>query len=68
MTVRYLGISDLAEIAGITVGTAKQYGKEGRLPAPDVLVGLGDRAVRGWKHETVEEWMSNRPGRGRRAH
>ena len=33
---RYLSISDLAERAGITVETARTYGKQGRLPGPDV--------------------------------
>lgn len=64
--MRFLNISDLARIAGITVGTAKQYGKEGRLPEPDAYIGLGERGVRGWTQATVDEWLRSRPGRGAR--
>ncbi len=63
---RYLSISDLAERAGITVETARTYGKQGRLPAPDVLVGLGDKAMRGWTAATVDAWLASRPGKGGR--
>nr|WP_039886976.1 transcriptional regulator [Schaalia georgiae] len=63
---RYLSISDLAERAGITVETARTYGKQGRLPGPDVLVGLGDKATRGWTAATIDAWLAARPGKGGR--
>ena len=51
---------------GITVETARTYGKQGRLPAPDVLVGLGDKAARGWTAATIDAWLAARPGKGGR--
>ncbi len=63
---RYLALSGLAARVGITTGTAQRYGHEGRLPTPDVLVGDGPRAVRGWLPATVDAWQAARPGRGAR--
>lgn len=64
--IRYLGLSGLAERAGIRMGTIQRYSREGRLPEPDVLVGEGPRAVRGWSVQTVDAWLAARPGRGAR--
>lgn len=64
MIRHYLGRREVAERLNITVGTLDRYSAEGRLPAPDVLVGDGPRAVRGWLPETIDEWNANRPGRG----
>ena len=66
MIVQYLALSDLAKAAGITFNTVKSYKAKGLLPEPDALIGLGDRAIRAWLPETVEEWIKNRPGRGAR--
>ena len=63
---RYLGLSGLAKRAGITTGTARRYSTEDRLPTPDVIIGNGPRAVRGWRHRTVDDWLARRPGRGAR--
>lgn len=63
---RYLSLSGLAAAAGISVGTARSYSHQGRLPAPDAVIGNGPSAVRGWTPATVQEWMANRPGRGAR--
>lgn len=64
--MRYLSISDFAEYAGLALETVRTYGKQGRLPEPDVLIGLGERAVRGWSTDTIDAWLSSRPGRGHR--
>lgn len=66
MTTRYLSLSDFAERVGLSTNTLSSYSAKGLAPAPDVLVGLGDRAVRGWTVETIDEWMAHRPGRGAR--
>lgn len=66
MAERYLSVSDFAARVGLALGTMASYGAKGLLPEPDVLVGLGDRAVRGWTVETIDEWMEHRPGRGAR--
>ena len=63
---RYLGTSGLAERTGLALGTVQRYSHEGRLPAPDVVIGQGPRAVRGWLPQTVDAWAASRPGRGHR--
>lgn len=66
MTVRYLGLGDFAKRIGVSEGTLRGYSAKGLLPAPDVLVGLSERAVRGWLPETIDRWQASRPGRGAR--
>ena len=66
MPEHYLALRDVAERIGITQGTIARYSTEGRLPKPDVLVGTGPRAVRGWLPETIDAWNAARPGRGKR--
>lgn len=63
---QYLSLSDLARRVGITRNTASSYSQKNLLPKPDAFIGLGDKAVRGWLPETVDEWQANRPGRGAR--
>lgn len=62
----FLGLSALAERAGITPKTARHYLEEGRLPQPDVIVIQGRQRVRGWLPETIDHWMAHRPGQGAR--
>lgn len=64
--VRYLGLADLAERAGISSKTAAAYGQTGYLPEPDAVITSGAREVRGWLPETVDAWLVSRPGRGAR--
>lgn len=64
--IRYLSLSGLAEVAGIAMGTVRSYSAQGRLPEPDAYIGEGPRAVRGWTHQTVEQWIASRPGQGAR--
>lgn len=62
----YLAFSDFAARVGITTGTLHRYDADGRLPEPDVTIGLGRRVTRGWSTETIDAWQANRPGRGSR--
>lgn len=66
MTTRYLSLSDFAERVGLSTNTLSSYSAKGLTPDPDVMIGLGDRAVRGWTVETIDEWVTARPGRGAR--
>lgn len=63
--VRYLALSDVAARIGVTLGTIQSYSGKGMLPTPDILVGSGPRAVRGWLPSTIDTWNANRPGPGR---
>ncbi|SPT53500.1 Uncharacterised protein [Actinomyces bovis] len=63
---RYLGLSALAERAGISRNTASSYAAGGYLPPPDALIIEGAREVRGWLPSTVDQWLASRPGRGAR--
>ncbi|MDK6240182.1 transcriptional regulator [Winkia sp. UMB3158] len=65
MSKQYLSVSDVAALAGVTVGTLRSYVYKGMLPEPEVLVGLETQA-RGWSEESIRHWLANRPGRGRR--
>lgn len=66
MTPKYLGISAFAKHVGLTDSTINSYFLKGMLPAPEIfyLTGKGERP--GWSIDTVEHWMNNRPGTGRR--
>lgn len=69
---RYLTLEEIAERAGITVGSARTYHKRatanraigdprpGDLPAPQIRLGR----TPGWDDETVEEWLRTRPRAG----
>lgn len=65
-SINYLGRSEFAARIGVTSGTLNQYIRQGRVPEPDALIGIGDRAVRGWLPETIDAWQASRPGRGAR--
>ena len=56
MTTEYLGVKQVAERLGITVGALLSL----RLPTPDVMIGR----TRGWMPETIDRWNAARPGRG----
>jgi hypothetical protein len=66
MTPKYLGVSAFAKHVGLTDSTIQSYFLKGMLPAPEIyyLTGKGERP--GWSIDTVEHWMNNRPGTGRR--
>ncbi len=63
----YLTAQDIAKMAGLSTLTIASYIRDGRLPEPDIWLGaLTERPLRGWKKETIEHWLKNRPGRGAR--
>ena len=66
MTPKYLGVSAFAKHVGLKDSTINSYFRKGMLPAPEIcyLTGKGERP--GWHIDTVEHWMNNRPGSGRR--
>ena len=66
MTPEYLSISAFAKHVGLTDSTIQSYFLKGMLPAPEIyyLTGKGRRPA--WSIDTVEHWMNNRPGSGRR--
>ncbi|XVU24236.1 helix-turn-helix transcriptional regulator [Actinoplanes sp. CA-054009] len=51
-----------ADRIGVTVQAFRGYISKGSAPEPDV-----PGTSRGWRLETVEQWIKNRPGRGRPA-
>lgn len=58
--MRYLSLADIAERAGVEANTMRTYRSQGRLPEPDAMTG----PTPGWLPETIEQWLTNRPGRG----
>ena len=56
MTERYLSVTEVAQLLGISTAAASAY----RLPEPDATIGR----TQGWKRQTVETWNAARPGRG----
>ncbi|RSX53925.1 hypothetical protein D2E25_0231 [Bifidobacterium goeldii] len=75
--LHFLDLHDVAVIAGISDATARQYHKTARahrldgephpgdLPAPDVIIGTRSQyAKAGWKRETIDQWMIDRPRKG----
>lgn len=61
VTRQYLSLQDVADHLGVSRNTVAQY----KLPEPDVRVGTGLNAPRGWSVETIDAWNAQRPGRGR---
>lgn len=60
VTVQYLSLQDVADRLGISRSGAAKL----QLPEPDVRVGSGNNAPRGWSAATIDEWNAQRPGRG----
>lgn len=60
----FLALRDVARLIGVTRGTAASYKAKGMLPEPDVMIGLDDRAVAGWRREAIIKWNEGRPGKG----
>lgn len=63
MTIHYLGPGEVAERLNLSRNTLNSYGRKGKLPRPNAMIG----DIRGWLPETVDEWNKRRPGRGWRA-
>lgn len=64
MTKRYMSKRQIAAHLGITEGALTALEKTRTFPAPDVIVGEGPRATRGWTQKSIDEWNQNRPGSG----
>lgn len=67
--LRFLNRAQLAERIGVAPSALSRY----NLPPEDAIIGpvnddgtLPKGTVRGWLEPTVDEWNSNRPGRGAR--
>lgn len=58
-----LTTDQVAELAGITPASLRVYVQRGSAPKPDGYLGR----TPWWKRETVDEWLANRPRRGRPA-
>lgn len=66
MTTHYLPLAGVAERIGVAQSTAATYLKDGRLPAPDAVIGSPPAHKYGWLPETIDEWNASRPGHGGR--
>lgn len=60
MTKHYLNKRAFAQRIGITEGALGSLS----MPKPDVVVGEGPRATRGWSEKTIDEWNAERRGPG----
>ena len=65
-TIHYLSLNAVADRTGIALSTLRTYRRDGRLPEPDATIGLEPNVRHGWLPETVDDWQTNRPGRGAR--
>lgn len=59
---QFLNRTEFAARVGVRPSTLSRYD----LPAPDVLVGSGTTAQRGWRVSTVLAWQAARPEAGQR--
>ena len=66
MTITYMGMNSIAIHTRLSVNTLKSYLRKGLLPAPDAVIESPSGQIRGWTQETIDDWMSSRPGRGNR--
>ena len=66
MTITYMGMNSIAIHTRLSVNTLKSYLRKGLLPAPDAVIECPSGQIRGWTRETIDDWMSSRPGRGNR--
>lgn len=58
-----LTYTEIAKLTGISAPTLRNYRADGYMPEPDDLP-VNDRPQ--WRKSTIDTWMANRPGRGRR--
>lgn len=61
MAKTFLSKTQVAARLGITPGA---FGSLANGPEPDVIVGEGPRATRGWTAKTIDDWNESRPGSG----
>lgn len=58
---RYLGTAGVAALTGLAYNTVTAYRSRGKLPRPDVIVEEGGTETWGWRPETIERWVRERP-------
>lgn len=65
-------LATIAEMLGVTVGSARTYNQRARVNRRNSTPKLGDLPEADaylsgspvWQRQTIEEWMARRPGRG----
>lgn len=62
MTVRYLDLRELADMAGISHAGIRALRRAGGVPTPDAQVG---NHAPGWAPATAEQWLAERRERAR---
>ena len=63
---RYVGMTEIAKMLGLTPQRTSALHREGQLPAPSVAIG----PIYGWRREVIEAWAptrNTRPGRKAKA-
>lgn len=55
MVKKYMSQSDVAQRLGLARGTIASYSDKDMLPEPDVIIGFGNRPIRGWSVETIDQ-------------
>lgn len=66
MTYEYLGAADFAARTGLAIATIRSYMRKGLIPHADVIITTPAGPLRGWAPETIDAWLTSRPGRGAR--
>lgn len=66
MIPRYLGITGFAEYTGLADSTIQSYLRKNMLPEPDIWYIMRGGRRPAWTTDTIEQWIDNRPGSGRR--
>ena len=66
MTREYLGTADFAARAGLAGSTIRSYIRKELLPPADVVITTPSGPLRGWAPETIDSWLTSRPGQGAR--
>lgn len=66
MTPRYLSTTGFAQYIGLSDSSIESYYRKGLLPEPDIYYIMRNSRRPAWTVDTIEDWMANRPGRGRR--
>lgn len=65
MTKRYYSKTQFAAHVNMEPGELSSYERLKSFPKPDVIVGDGPRATRGWSLETIDRWNNGRQGSGK---
>lgn len=60
----HLNVADVAGLLGVKPGTVRAYESRGQMPASAECPCCGLGPV--WPREEIEQWLTARPGQGRR--